>query len=86
MDVVVMAILHSPGRACWGGKTPEKQCFRHLREFSVPQNEDCEMVAWFQYAPEVEKRAPWNERALRMGTKGVSVAPGRQEVGCLKRC
>ena len=44
MGVVVMAILHSPGRACGGGKTPEKQCFRHLREFSVPQNEDHEMV------------------------------------------
>lgn len=56
------------------------------RNFSVPQNEEHEMVAWFQCALELEKRAPWNEKALSMGTKGVSVAMGSQEVDCLKRC
>ena len=50
------------------------------------QNEEHEMVAWFQCALELEKRAPWNEKALSMGTKGVSVAMGCQDVDCLKRC
>ena len=79
-------ILHSPGRTGGGGQPSEKQCFRHRREFSVPQNEEHEMVAWFQCALELEKRAPWNEKGLRMGPKSVSVAVGSQEVDCLKRC